>query len=211
MANSISDVTVNISVEDVINPAAFGIPLLLAFSDTAAKVDLDYTECYSIADVEAAVGDSLHKVNNSYKITAAEGESITGTTLSDTLHGITFKSTENFVVESNSKKYGETSFTKRVKSIEKGDLTVVPTSSDFISVYGICSSKDSTVDVVLFDADNNVEFARKSIGGEDISKVTFEVGTITQQIFIFMVKVPKVKHSIFTELTMRAQVRMEKH
>lgn len=177
MANSISDVTVNISVEDVINPAAFGTPLLYAPSDTATDVLLDYTECYDLDEVrEAVMSSDIKSSGTSYTITATAGESVSGSDLSNTPSGVTFSSTKTFTVEENNKSYGKKSFSKRVKSIEKGDLTVVP-GYDFISIYGICSSKDSTVDVVLYDVENNVEFARQTIGGEDICKVTFEVGS----------------------------------
>lgn len=175
MANSISDVTVNISVEDVINPAAFGIPLLYAPADNSGKVLLDYKECYSLEEVKEAVGDDLLENSFLYKVTAAAGTNVQGTTLSDATHGITFTG-NSFEVEDNNKSYNGVSFTKRIKSIEEGDLTVIP-SYNFISVYGICSSKDSTVDVVLYNADDDVEVGRQTIGGEDISKITFEVGS----------------------------------
>lgn len=174
MANSISDVTVNISVEDVINPAAFGIPLVYVPADNSNEVLVDYCECYSLDEVKTAARDGLLEDVVTYKVTATAGESVTGATLSDSTNKITF--TGNFEVEDNTKSYEKQSFTKRVKSIEKGDLTVV-CGYNYLSVYGISSSKGSTVDVVLYDVDSDIEVARQTIGGDNLSKVTFEIGS----------------------------------
>lgn len=178
MANSISDVKVNITVENVINPAAFGVPLLLALSDNAENVDLDYTECYSLEDVEKAAGN-LRDTEYQYRVTADAGAAVTGTTLSDTTSTaikINF-SNRSFDVEDSEKSYGDLTFTKRVKAIGQGDLKVSGFNNftSFISVYGICSSKDSTVDVVFWNNTDGVEVARQTIGGEELSKVTFEL------------------------------------
>lgn len=174
MANSISDVKVNISIEDVINPAAFGIPLLYTPADNSNEVPVDYCECYSLDEVRKAVEDGMLDDVVTYKVTAAEGISVTGETLSDSTNSITFAGT--FEVEANTKSYGGQTFTKRIKSIEKGDLTVV-CGYNYLSVYGISSSKGGMVDVVLYDADNDIEVARQTIGGDDLSRVTFEIGS----------------------------------
>lgn len=53
MANDISDVTVNITVEDVVNPAAFGGVCL--FIPSASEVELPYTEVYSYDEAKTAI------------------------------------------------------------------------------------------------------------------------------------------------------------
>lgn len=53
MANDISDVTVNITVEDVVNPAAFGGMCLFIPSET--DVELPYTEVYSYDEAKSTI------------------------------------------------------------------------------------------------------------------------------------------------------------
>lgn len=53
MSNNISDVTVNISVEDVVNPATFGG--LCLYVKTETNIDLPYTEVYSTKEAEEKI------------------------------------------------------------------------------------------------------------------------------------------------------------
>ena len=56
MANDISDVTVNITVEDVVNTAAFGGMCLFIPSET--DVELPYTEVYSYDEAKSTIEDA---------------------------------------------------------------------------------------------------------------------------------------------------------
>lgn len=73
MAENISDVTVNISIEDVVNPAAFGgICLYVA---TEGETEMPYTEIYSVEDAEKKITaketlteDKVKALKNAIKI-----------------------------------------------------------------------------------------------------------------------------------------------
>lgn len=53
MAENISDVTVNISIEDTVNPAAFGGMCLYAASES--EIAIPYTEIYSVEEAEEKI------------------------------------------------------------------------------------------------------------------------------------------------------------
>lgn len=67
MANTISDITVNISVEDVINSAELGIPLLFLLDSTDTTNAIPYKECYSLDEVKTAVKGLLDSSDETIK------------------------------------------------------------------------------------------------------------------------------------------------
>lgn len=73
MAENISDVTVNISIEDVVNPAAFGGICL--FVATESEIEVPYTEIYSAEEAEEKISakgtlteDKAKAIKNAIKI-----------------------------------------------------------------------------------------------------------------------------------------------
>lgn len=74
MAENISDVTVNISIEDVVNPAAFGGICL--FTTSTSGVEIPYTEVYSTDEAETKIkktgegitDDQVKALKNAVKI-----------------------------------------------------------------------------------------------------------------------------------------------
>ena len=57
MPNNISDIKVNITIEDVVNPAAFGgICIYAPTSTTGEAPALPYTEAYSYDEAKAVIG-----------------------------------------------------------------------------------------------------------------------------------------------------------
>lgn len=184
MIDRISDITVNISVEDVVNPAAFGTPLIFTHVD-ASKGNLSYTECYEMSEaVEALNKSTLKESMVMYNVSTisglSAGDDIPKATLNVTSGDLRISFLANtYSVDSSSKTYGSYTFNKRIKAISNDNgCTITPLSGDrgrSIIVYGIASNNAKPVSLVLADSSGNI-VGQQEVSGDDVNAVTFSIG-----------------------------------
>lgn len=182
MLDKISDITVNISVEDVVNPASFGTPLI--YTNTDKIGDLQYKECYDVSDAVEALNNSTLKesmgIYNYSGLTA--GTSVTKATINATQAtsgslSVSFLS-ETYTVEASAKSYGSYSFTKRIKSIETNNgCTISVNGGDkgrSIIAYCIASNSAKTSNLMLADSAGNI-VGQQQVSSSDVNAVVFSI------------------------------------
>lgn len=187
MANDISDVTVNITVEDVVNPAAFGgICLYTPMSTSGASSDLPYAEVYSYDEAKAAIGASgMKDVVSGYSLDIS---SVTvGPVQKATLDALnTGKYTflgSSYDAESNSKTINGKQYTKRIKAIsDDNGIQIQPYSTGcYIGVACCGSSADKSVTLTLKDSSGNTIDSKILTGSEPVY-VSLQAGSISDTV-----------------------------
>lgn len=183
MANDISDVIVNIDVEDVINPASFGGILLYKRTDTNTNYNgkLDYTDVYSYAEAKQAIngsdiGDATPTVV-SYE-TVEAGEAVTKAKLNAVSGRFKFTG-DTYKVEENKKTIGGIEFTKRVKAItDDNGIMFTEEYSDYkVRVYCALSTANKSVTLAVKNSSGDVVDS-KAVTKTDGELITLDVSDI---------------------------------
>lgn len=182
MANSISDVTVNISVEDVVNPAAFGGICLYKISDNSGAVDLPYTEAYSYYEAREIISGNTKLSDASEQLTF-KTLSVNKSTPKATLNAINTKysfKADTYEIESNTKTINGVSYSLRVKAISDNngiDITL-GNNIENIGVACIGSTKGKEVTVMLVDSSGNV-IDSHIVTGDEAEYVVLDVKNVS--------------------------------
>ena len=145
MANNISDVKVNIAVEDVINPAAFGGICLYYAGD---GTPLPYAEAYSYDEAKQIItsSDMLDTMDAKVNFENQSVGTIPKATLDAINSNYAFKAKE-YTVEKNAKTIRGTSYNLRVKAITDNngiDITLT-NSHTYIGVACVGSTAGKSV------------------------------------------------------------------
>lgn len=177
MANNISDVKVNIAVEDVINPAAFGGICLYYAGD---GTPLPYAEAYSYDEAKQIITSSDMLDTMGAKVNF-ENQSV-GTIPKATLDAINsnyaFKAKE-YTVEKNAKTIRGTSYNLRVKAITDNngiDITLT-NSHTYIGVACVGSTAGKEVTVMLKDSNGNILDSR-IVTGDKAEYITLDCSDV---------------------------------
>ena len=176
MANDISDVIVNIDVEDVINPASFG-GILLYNRTSDSDNTLDYTEVYSYAEAKQAInGSNMNETHFSMNVdNITIGDNVTKATLNAIDSHFQFTA-DTYKVEKNTKTIGGKNFTNRVKAIAddngiqiKTNTSGTKTTGLKLKVYCALSSANKMVTLTIKNSAGNV------VDSKDVTKTDGEV------------------------------------
>lgn len=173
MSNNISDITVNITVEDVVNPAVFGGMCLFDLADSAgsSNILMPYTEVYSIDEANTAIDASgMKEVHNNIKFDTLTGDNVTKAQL-NALGDVTFLG-NTYKVENNNKTINGVQYSTRVKAIsDDNGFTVELGENKTIGIACIGSSKGKIAAIMIKDSDDNIVFSKTvdSDTGEYIS------------------------------------------
>lgn len=172
MSNNISDITVNITVEDVVNPAAFGGMCLFDLADSGKGVQIPYTEVYSIDEANNVIDSSNMKdVYDSIVFSTLTKGTVTKEQL-NALGDVTFLGT-NYTVENNNKTISGTNYTMRVKAItEDNGFTVTIDNNKSVGIACIGSSTGKITTIVIKDS-NGVIVLSKNIDSDNGEYVSF--------------------------------------
>ena len=166
MANSISDVTVDISVEDVVNPAAFGGISLYARPDSSSGEwgkPLPYAEAYSYDEAKKIISKTdneggLMKARASLTFkTLTPNKTTPKATLNALNTNYTFTA-NTYDIESNNKTINGVSYPLRVKAITDNNGINIKLESGHANIGVACvgSTKGKEVTVMLKDSSGNV-------------------------------------------------------
>ena len=166
MANSISDVTVDISVEDVVNPAAFGGICLYARPDSSSGEwgkPLPYAEAYSYDEAKKIISKTdneggLMKARASLTFkTLTPNKTTPKATLNALNTNYTFTA-NTYDIESNNKTINGVSYPLRVKAITDNNGINIKLESGHANIGVACagSTKGKEVTVMLKDSSGNV-------------------------------------------------------
>ena len=146
MSNSISDITVNVKVSDVIYEAEFGVPLL--YVPTASK-SVEYTECYDLSEVRKATaaiyGGSVDYTDGLEDLT---GGSYTASELSEEIDKLGFASGAVYTIEEVSATYGSATYEKRLEITNVNYITLTASRTGLMRVICAAGSTNNAVVVV---------------------------------------------------------------
>lgn len=181
MSNNISDITVNIGVEDVINPATFG-GICLYYPNADDTPVLPYTEVSSYSEAKDVIGKCAGVLDDGtgsvVKFNTLTAEA-TKTQLDalDTKGKIKFNGTKYTVGDESANIAGQ-SFSKRIEKIsEDNGLSVTFENSDENLCLACCgSSVSKSVTLVLTDDENNI-VDRMTLEGNKAQMITLRAGT----------------------------------
>lgn len=184
MANDISDVTVNITVEDVVNPAAFGgICLYTPMSTTGTAPDLPYTEVYSYDEAKAVLGASnMREVHSDYSLdfsTLAEG-TVQKTALNALNSGKYTFISSTYTVEESEKTINGKKYTKRIKAISTNNGINIQLygTGCYVGVSCCGSSSGKSVKLILKNSGGSIVDS-KEITGSDPVYVSLQGGSVS--------------------------------
>lgn len=175
MSNNISDITVNITVEDVVNPAAFGGMCLFDLADDKKGIVIPYTEVYSMDEAVAVINASdMKEVSKSVTFNTLGGENATKAELDALSNSKIMFSGSSYTVESNNKAINGVSYSKRIKGItEDNGFIVSLDEGEIIGIVCIGSSKGKTTTLTIKDnSAGNIVFS-KDIDTENGEYVSF--------------------------------------
>lgn len=171
MSNNISDITVNITAEDVVNPAEFGGMCLYNLADSGKGIQIPYTEAYSLDEANTIIDSSdMKDVHNSIVFSTLTKGAVTKAQL-NALGDVTFLGSE-YTVEDDNKTINGTAYTARVKAIkENNGFTVTINNNKTIGIACIGSSTGKTTTIVIKDSKGVIVLSKNldSDNGEYVS------------------------------------------
>lgn len=171
MANNISDITVNITIEDVVNPAAFGGMCLYDLADSGKGIQIPYTEVYGIDEANAIINASgMTEILSTVVFGTLVGADITKAQLNG-LGEVAFLG-DTYTVESNNKTINGVNYGSRIKAItDDNGFTVSLGENKTVGIACIGSSASKTTTLMIKDGNGNVVFSKNidSAAGEYVS------------------------------------------
>ena len=180
MANDISDVTVNISVEDVVNPAAFGGMCLYDLVDSGKGIIIPYTEVYSVDEANTIIDSSgLKDISESIVFSTLPVGSVDKAQLNTLGNNYVTFLNNTYTVEKNTKKINGVDYTARIKAIADDNgfkVSLDKNKSISVACIGSSGGKITTFNI---KGSNGIVFKKdiKSDEGEYIQlkkKVTIQ-------------------------------------
>ena len=200
MANDISDVIVNITVEDVVNPAAFGGICLYSTVDESNETELPYTEVYSYNEAKEVIGASGMKeeyVSGSLNLSTLTEGTVQKATLNALNTSYTFLGA-SYDVESNKKTINGKEYTKRVKAIsDNNGIDIKPYSTGCYIGVACCGSSDGkSVTLMIKDSGGNI-IDSKVIEGTEPVYVSFQAGSVSDTLTLCSTSTDKATVHIY--------------
>ena len=182
MANDISDVTVNISVEDVVNPAAFGGMCLYDLVDSGKGIIIPYTEVYSVDEANTIIDSSgLKDISESIVFSTLPVGSVDKAQLNTLGNNYVTFLNNTYTVEKNTKKINGVDYTARIKAIADDNgfkVSLDKNKSISVACIGSSGGKITTFNI---KGSNGIVFKKdiKSDEGEYITFTAEEKGDYT--------------------------------
>lgn len=186
MSNNISDVTVNISLESVVNPAAFGGMCIFNLADSPKGVLMPYTEVYSVDEANNVINSSgmkeVYETIN-FKTTGTGTGTATSTELNALATGVGLEFlASSYTVENNNKTINNVEYTRRIKAItEENGFNIHLGVNETVAVACIGSSDSKVTTLTIKDSDGNIVFTKDvdSGVGEYVSFTSSKTDTYT--------------------------------